>query len=96
MASSERVPSGARGRRPVTSATGSVATLASVRSAYASSLFSLQMGGDGEGGDDALSDQQWVLQVRCHLADSIHHDDDIVAADLYHPTHCFHRGKRLA
>ena len=62
----ERAPSGIR-RRPTTSA-GSVATLATVRSAYASSLFSLQMGGD-EGESEALNDQQWVLQVRLLTAD---------------------------
>ena len=62
----ERASSGFQRRpRPPASATGSAATLATVRSAYASSLFSLQMGGGGDGGDnDELNDQQWVLQVR--------------------------------
>ena len=65
MASLERAPSRVQRQRATTSA-GSVATLATVRSAYASSLFSLQMGGD-EGENEALNDQQWVLQVRSFL-----------------------------
>ena len=61
----ERAASGVQqqGRRRPTTSAGSAATLATVRSAYASSLFSLQMGGD-EGENEALNDQQWVLQVR--------------------------------
>ena len=61
-AAMERAPSGVQQRRRPTTSAGSVATLATVRSAYASSLYSLQMGGE-QGENDALNDQQWVLQV---------------------------------